>query len=107
MDLGVAVVASEKGVVVGRLTYREDGDLIDCQRMGVGGKAIPPNVDKVCAFLWSQDPTRSRLPTQSHHSPRFQHLLPYPSGTNGMPTARVYTEFCGVHAVYRASGFIR
>lgn len=42
-----AVVASEKGVVVGRLTFREDGDLIDCQRMGVGGKAIPPNVDKV------------------------------------------------------------
>ena len=42
-----AVVASEKGVVVGRLSYREDGDLIDCQRMGVGGKAIPPNVDKV------------------------------------------------------------
>lgn len=33
--------------MVGRLTYREDGDLIDCQRMGVGGKAIPPNVDKV------------------------------------------------------------
>ena len=45
-----AVVASEKGVVVGRLTYREDGDLIDCQRMGVGGKAIPPNVDKVFSF---------------------------------------------------------
>ena len=44
-----AVVASEKGVVVGRLTFREDGDLIDCQRMGVGGKAIPPNVDKVHA----------------------------------------------------------
>ena len=41
------MVASEKGVVVGRLAYREDGDLIDCQRMGVGGKAIPPNVDKV------------------------------------------------------------
>jgi meiotic recombination protein SPO11 len=41
------VVASEKGVVVGRLQFREDGDLIDCQRMGVGGKAIPPNVDKV------------------------------------------------------------
>lgn len=42
-----AVVASEKGVVVGRLSFREDGDLIDCQRMGVGGKAIPPNIDKV------------------------------------------------------------
>lgn len=41
------VVASEKGVVVGRLQYLEDGDLIDCCRMGVGGKAIPPNVDKV------------------------------------------------------------
>ena len=42
-----AVVASEKGVVVGRLQFTEDGDPIDCQRMGVGGKAIPPNVDKV------------------------------------------------------------
>lgn len=41
------VVASEKGVVVGRLTFREDGDAIDCRRMGVGGKAIPPNIDKV------------------------------------------------------------
>ena len=44
---GRAVVASEKGVVVGRLSFREDGDLINCQRMGVGGKAVPPNVDKV------------------------------------------------------------
>ncbi len=43
----VTVVASEKGVVVGRLTFTEDGDLIDCTRMGVGGKAIPPNIDKV------------------------------------------------------------
>ena len=42
-----AVVASEKGVVVGRLTFQEDGDVIDCSCMGVGGKAIPPNVDKV------------------------------------------------------------
>lgn len=41
------MVASEKGVVVGRLSFTEDGDPIDCQRMGVGGKAIPPNVDKV------------------------------------------------------------
>ena len=41
------VVASEKGVVVGRLTFSEDGDPIDCARMGVGGKAIPPNVDRV------------------------------------------------------------
>ena len=39
-------MASEKGVVVGRLSFREDGDHIDCRRMGVGGKAIPPNIDK-------------------------------------------------------------
>ena len=47
MGSWAAVVASEKGVVVGRLTFTEDGDPIDCSRMGVGGKAIPPNVDKV------------------------------------------------------------
>ena len=47
MTACIAVVASEKGVVVGRLTFTEDGDPIDCSRMGVGGKAIPPNVDKV------------------------------------------------------------
>jgi meiotic recombination protein SPO11 len=41
------VVASEKGVVVGRVTFREDGDMIDCTRMGVGGKAIPPLIDRV------------------------------------------------------------
>jgi len=41
------VVASEKGVVVGRLVFADDGDRIDCTRMGVGGKAIPPNVDRV------------------------------------------------------------
>jgi len=41
------VVASDKGLVVGRVQYREAGDLIDCTRMGVGGKAIPPYVDKI------------------------------------------------------------
>jgi len=41
------VVASEKGVVVGRLQFKEDGDEIDCTRMGVGGKAIPPFADKI------------------------------------------------------------
>lgn len=46
-----AVVASEKGVVVGRLQFDEDGDPIDCQRMGIGGKAIPPNTDKVALVL--------------------------------------------------------
>ena len=32
---------------MGRLSFREDGDAIDCSKMGVGGKAVPPNVDKV------------------------------------------------------------
>ena len=41
------VVASDKGIVVGRVQFRDDGDLIDCTRMGVGGKAIPPFIDKI------------------------------------------------------------
>ena len=41
------VVASEKGIVVGRLIFDDDGDTIDCTKMGVGGKAIPPSVDRV------------------------------------------------------------
>jgi meiotic recombination protein SPO11 len=41
------VVASNKGLVVGRIQYRESGDYIDCTKMGVGGKAIPPYVDKI------------------------------------------------------------
>ena len=44
------VVASEKGVVVGKLIYNEDGDIIDCTKMGIGGKAIPSNIDKVGNF---------------------------------------------------------
>ena len=44
------VVASEKGVVVGRLRYREAGDLIDCTRMGVGGKSIPSSIQKCTQF---------------------------------------------------------
>lgn len=41
------VVASDKGLVVGRIQYREAGDLIDCTKMGVGGKAIPPYIDRI------------------------------------------------------------
>eukprot|EP00242_Pyramimonas_sp_CCMP2087_P018314 CAMPEP_0198200962 /NCGR_PEP_ID=MMETSP1445-20131203/3825_1 /TAXON_ID=36898 /ORGANISM="Pyramimonas sp., Strain CCMP2087" /LENGTH=424 /DNA_ID=CAMNT_0043871135 /DNA_START=204 /DNA_END=1474 /DNA_ORIENTATION=+ len=44
------VVASEKGVVVGRLQYLEDGDEIDCTKMGIGGKAIPSNMTKVTSM---------------------------------------------------------
>lgn len=41
------VVASDKGLVVGRVRFMEDGDDIDCTRMGVGGKAIPPYQDQM------------------------------------------------------------
>ncbi|CAA0829763.1 DNA topoisomerase 6 subunit A [Striga hermonthica] len=41
------VVAAEKGVVVGRLIFSDNGDMIDCTKMGIGGKAIPPNIDRV------------------------------------------------------------
>ena len=41
------VVAAEKGVVVGCLSFRDDGDLIDCTKMGVGGKAITGCYDRI------------------------------------------------------------
>lgn len=41
------VIASDKGLVVGRIQYREAGDLIDCTRMGIAGKAIPPYIDRI------------------------------------------------------------
>lgn len=41
------VIASDKGLVVGRIQYREAGDPIDCTRMGIAGKAIPPYIDRI------------------------------------------------------------
>ena len=41
------VVASAKGAVIGRLRFREGRDIIDCTRMGTGGKAITPLIDTV------------------------------------------------------------
>mmetsp|Transcript_17061 Transcript_17061/g.33375 ORF Transcript_17061/g.33375 Transcript_17061/m.33375 type:complete len:449 (-) Transcript_17061:1500-2846(-) len=41
------VVASEKGVVVGDLRFKEAEDEIDCSRLGIGGKGIPPMIDRV------------------------------------------------------------
>ena len=43
----LGVVASAKGLVVGRVSFDDDGDPIDCTRMGVGGKAIPPFMDLI------------------------------------------------------------
>ena len=41
------VNASDKGLVVGRIQFDEDGDPIDCTRMGITGKAIPSSIDKI------------------------------------------------------------
>ena len=43
----LGVIASNKGVVVGRIQFRESGDHIDCTKMGVGGKAIAPNIEDI------------------------------------------------------------
>lgn len=43
----MAALRAGQGLVVGRVQFEEDGDFIDCTRMGVGGKAIPPYIDKI------------------------------------------------------------
>ncbi|MHA1304810.1 MAG: hypothetical protein ACTSPI_14020, partial [Candidatus Heimdallarchaeaceae archaeon] len=40
------VSASSKGIVVGRLSFTEKGDYIDCRAIGAG-KAISPNIDDI------------------------------------------------------------
>jgi DNA topoisomerase VI subunit A len=67
------VVASEKGVVVGRLQFTEDGDHIDCTKMGVGGKAIPPNVDKVRCRITSHDALLMTCTTQQPNAVNVRH----------------------------------
>ncbi|RYG48510.1 hypothetical protein EON67_07540 [archaeon] len=39
--------ALDAGIVVGRVQFKDDGDEIDCTRMGIGGKAIPPFIDRI------------------------------------------------------------
>ncbi len=40
------ISASSKGIVVGRISFKEKGDAIDCRAMG-SGKAISPNIDDI------------------------------------------------------------
>ena len=40
------VTASEKGLVVGRLQFNDDEDIIDCTKMGRSGKNIPSYMDR-------------------------------------------------------------
>jgi meiotic recombination protein SPO11 len=41
------VTASEKGLVVGRIQFNDDEDVIDCTKMGRSGKNIPSYMDRV------------------------------------------------------------
>ncbi|MFX1518765.1 MAG: hypothetical protein ACFFCD_02425 [Promethearchaeota archaeon] len=41
------IVASAKGKIIGRIRFKESGDLIDCTKMGTGGKAITPFQDQI------------------------------------------------------------
>lgn len=41
------IVASAKGTVIGRLTIRDSGDLIDLTKLGTGGWSITPFLDRV------------------------------------------------------------
>ncbi|MEM2636936.1 MAG: hypothetical protein QXL15_01150 [Candidatus Korarchaeota archaeon] len=43
----IHVVADPRGIVVGKLYFREGGDKIDCTRQGNGGKVITPFQDTV------------------------------------------------------------
>jgi len=40
------ISASSKGIVVGRISFKEKGDFIDCTAIGAG-KAISPNIDDI------------------------------------------------------------
>ncbi len=40
------ISASSKGIVVGRISFKEKGDFIDCRAIGAG-KAISPNIDDI------------------------------------------------------------
>eukprot|EP00911_Craspedida_sp_UC1_P002671 UC1_evm5s1960 len=41
------IVASAKGIVVGCVRFKEDGDEIDCTKMGIGGKSITPLTSRI------------------------------------------------------------
>ena len=71
------VVASEKGIVVGQLIFEDDGDTIDCTKMGVGGKpirrrstALPTSVETPSSSSLSR-----RMP-RSCASPRTASITP-------------------------------
>jgi meiotic recombination protein SPO11 len=43
----LGVIAASKSIVTGNMIYEESGDLIDCRRMGDGGKAITSNAASI------------------------------------------------------------
>ncbi|PWA66524.1 DNA topoisomerase 6 subunit A [Artemisia annua] len=45
--LNVGLHQEKQGFVVGNIEFTDDGGFIDCTKMGIGGKSIPPNIDRV------------------------------------------------------------
>ncbi|XP_057444101.1 DNA topoisomerase 6 subunit A-like [Lotus japonicus] len=41
------IVGASKGTVIGNLCFKEDGDLVDCAKLGLSGKSIPYHMAKV------------------------------------------------------------
>jgi meiotic recombination protein SPO11 len=41
------ITANDRGLVVGRITYRDNGDLIDCTKQGSSGKNVNPMQDHI------------------------------------------------------------
>ena len=76
------VIASAKGIVVGRLSFREAGDLIDCTRMGIGGKAIPPHVDQITDIRARQSSSSS-----SRRTPPFSASAKIAFTIAGLPSS--------------------
>ncbi len=65
------VTASEKGIVIGRVQFQDDGDDIDCTKMGGSGKNIPNSMDRITNIKsgpapTAPPPTALRLPPPRH-----------------------------------------
>jgi hypothetical protein len=69
------VTASEKGIVIGRVQFQDDGDDIDCTKMGGSGKNIPNSMDRITDIKSLSPPTTPLLLLPAIPRP-FNHLLP-------------------------------
>lgn len=117
LSFSCSVVASEKGIVVGRISFKDDGDPIDCTRMGVGGKAIPPSIDRITdikgdakfILLVEKDAAFMRLAEDRFYHVRDTrvHATPHPihkrSGDHSIPACCLFATFVLFRNIHVAS----